>query len=258
MSKPHNKLKLQGFNNLTKTLSFNLYAICYTGNATQKRAYGAYIDEAYNATQLSRILSDLADIIDATVLHIARQDYEPQGASVTMMIAEEPMTVGQHALLPESVVAHLDKSHLTVHTYPESHPESGVSTLRMDVDVSTCGLVSPLKAINYLVNSFEPDILTLDYRVRGFTRDVQGRKHFIDHDISSIQDYLSLDITKRYQMVDMNLCQENIFHTRMMVEAFQLDDYLFGADQEELSTRERARIHKLLRREMVEIFNGVH
>jgi hypothetical protein len=34
----------------------------------------------------------------------------------------------------------------------------------------------------------------MDYRVRGFTRDVKGRKHYIDHKINSIQDYLAKNI----------------------------------------------------------------
>lgn len=51
-------------------------------------------------------------MIGAKVLNIARQDYDPQGASVTILIAEGSM-------LPagETQLAHLDKSHVTVHTY---------------------------------------------------------------------------------------------------------------------------------------------
>ena len=50
----------------------------------------------------------------------------------------------------------------------------------MDIDVATCGTISPLKALNYLIGSFDSDIITIDYRVRGFTRDMDGKKHFID------------------------------------------------------------------------------
>ena len=87
---------------------------------------------------------------------------------------------------PPSIVAHLDKSHLTAHTYPESHPDGGISTFRADLDISTCGKISPLKALNFLIDSFEEDIVILDYRVRGFTRDVHGKKFYKDHDINSI------------------------------------------------------------------------
>ncbi|MGS9202963.1 adenosylmethionine decarboxylase, partial [Salmonella enterica subsp. enterica serovar Infantis] len=77
---------------------------------------------------------------------------------------------------PETVVAHLDKSHIGVHTYPESHPEGGLGTLRADLEVSTCGVISPLKALNSLIHPRESDIVPLDSRVRGFTRDVHGMK----------------------------------------------------------------------------------
>jgi len=37
------KLKLHGFNNLTKSLSFNLYDVCYAGSESQRRRYIEYI-----------------------------------------------------------------------------------------------------------------------------------------------------------------------------------------------------------------------
>jgi S-adenosylmethionine decarboxylase len=255
------KLKLHGFNNLTKTLSFNIYDICYAKKPKHRREYIEYIDEAYNAERLTQILSDVADIIGANILNIAHQDYEPQGASVTMLISEEPININVSNTetpgpLPDSVVAHLDKSHLTVHTYPESHPDNGISTFRVDIDVSTCGRVSPLKALNYLIHSFDSDIVTLDYRVRGFTRDIRGKKHFIDHKINSIQNFLSRDSHNRYQMIDVNVYQENIFHTKMILKEFELDNYLFGSGEVDLTSKEKKTITKQLEREISEIFYG--
>jgi S-adenosylmethionine decarboxylase len=255
------KLKLAGFNNLTKTLSFNIYDICYAKTSRHRKEYIEYIDEVYNAERLTQILSDVADIIGANILNIAHQDYDPQGASVTMLISEEPVhmvlpNTETPGPLPDSVVAHLDKSHLTVHTYPESHPDNGISTFRVDIDVSTCGQVSPLKALNYLIHSFDSDIVTLDYRVRGFTRDVRGKKHFIDHKINSIQNYLSRDSHKIYQMIDVNVYQENIFHTKMILKEFELDDYLFGTGEVSLNEKEKKTITKQVQREMSEIFYG--
>lgn len=256
------KLKLHGFNNLTKTLSFNIYDICYADSPAHRRKYIEYIDEVYNAKRLTHILTDVAEIIGASILNIAHQDYEPQGASVTMLIAEEEVASGELSNtmapgpLPDTVVAHLDKSHITVHTYPESHPDKGISTFRVDIDVSTCGRVSPLKALNYLIHSFESDIVIMDYRVRGFTRDVRGKKHFIDHRINSIQNYLSRDTRERYEMIDVNVYQENIFHTKMMLKQFDIDDYLFGVGKEELTPAQQRKIHSQVKREMLEMFYG--
>jgi S-adenosylmethionine decarboxylase len=256
------KLKLHGFNNLTKSLSFNIYDICYAELPAHRRKYIEYIDEAYNAERLTQILTDVADIIGATILNIARQDYDPQGASVTMLISEEALTSGQLSNteapgpLPDAVVAHLDKSHITVHTYPESHPDKGISTFRADIDVSTCGRISPLKALNYLIHSFESDIVIMDYRVRGYTRDISGKKLFIDHKINSIQNYLSHDTVDRYQMIDVNVYQENIFHTKMILKDLKLDDYLLGVSKDELTPEQQRKIHRQVRREMLEMFYG--
>jgi S-adenosylmethionine decarboxylase len=255
------KRKLHGFNNLTKTLSFNIYDINYALTPSQRSAYIAYIDEEYNAERLTGILSEVANIIRATILNIAREDYEPQGASVTMLIAEESAVprvpdAEMPGPLPEAMVAHLDKSHLTVHTYPESHPRDGISTFRADIDVSTCGLISPLRALNYLIHSFHSDIVTLDYRVRGFTRDRRGKKYFIDHKINSIQNFLAPDTRNRYQMIDVNVYQENIFHTKMMIKDRELDEYLFGIDESDLTPKEFEAISASLHREMLEIFYG--
>jgi len=265
MSSAPNKLKLHGFNNLTKSISFNIYDICYAKTAKHRQEYIEYIDEAYNAQRLTQILRDVTKIIGATVLNIAYQDYEPQGASVTMLIAESGSDAAMAASeqyaqtpgpLPEAVVAHLDKSHITVHTYPESHPDKGISTFRADIDVSTCGIISPLKALNYLIHSFESDIVTIDYRVRGFTRDVFGNKLFMDHEINSIQNYLSEDTFRKYQMIDVNVYQENLFHTKMIIDNFVLDDYLFGAGEDDFNEKEKAAIKNHLRKEMLEIFYG--
>ncbi|HEY8890044.1 MAG TPA: adenosylmethionine decarboxylase [Clostridium sp.] len=261
-----NKIKLYGFNNLTKSLSFNIYDICYTKTKEDREKYIEYIDEQYNAERLTKILTNVTQMIGACVLNIAKQDYDPQGASVTLLISEEeiPLYVvdpscNRGILTPvrENIVGHLDKSHVTVHTYPESHPENDISTFRVDIDVATCGTISPLKALNYLIGSFDSDVITIDYRVRGFTRDMDGKKHFIDHDISSIQNYIAEKTINRYNLIDMNIYQSNIFHTKMKLNDFELDNYLFEIKQEDLNEDEKCSIIQKLEKEMEEIFYGM-
>ena len=256
--KPLPRLKLQGFNNLTKSLSFNIYDVCYAASEDERKRYIEYIDEEYNADRLTQILTDVAEIIGANILNIARQDYDPQGASVTILISEQPVVDKADAtgVISDAVVAHLDKSHITVHTYPETHPDNGIATFRADIDVSTCGVISPLKALNYLIESLESDIVVMDYRVRGFTRDVKGKKHYIDHKINSIQDYLAKNVKARYEMLDVNVYQENIFHTKMHLKEFDLDNYLFEEKSRNLSFKERMKIEARLKREIEELYQG--
>lgn len=259
------KLTLYGFNNLTKTLSFNIFDVCYAKSEREKQDYIRYIDEQYNSERLTNILCDVTEMIGAAVLNISRQDYEPQGASVNVLIAEgsvAPESIdpscnqGDGFLQRRDIHAHLDKSHVTVHTFPESHPDNEVTTFRVDIDVSTCGEISPLNTLDYLIRSFDSDIITIDYRVRGFTRDVSGKKCFMDQEMASIQDFISEEILLRYDAQDINVYQSNIFHTRMLIKELELQNYLFKTDAYELDPRVRLDITNRLRREMIEIFSG--
>lgn len=253
------KIKLYAFNNLTKTLSFNIYDVCYAKSEREQKDYIAYIDEQYNSERLTKILCDVTDIIGANVLSISKQDYDPQGASVNLMISDESMIPSQPPvshITADEVMLHLDKSHVTVHTYPEYHPDNAISTFRLDICVSTCGKISPLKALDYLIGSFDSDIITADYRVRGFTRDLDGKKLFIDHDITSIQDFIDRKTLEKYDAIDVNVYQSNIFHTRMLIKDIDLQNYLFKTDVYELEPKVRLDISNSLRREMIEIFSG--
>lgn len=261
------KLTLYGFNNLTKTLSFNIYDVCYAKTAREQKDYIAYIDEQYNSDRLTKILCDVTEMIGASVLNISKQDYDPQGASVTLLITEEILpqeiidescNLGAFYKTRDTVVGHLDKSHVTVHTYPEYHPESAIATFRVDIDVSTCGEVSPLRTLDYLISSFDSDIITIDYRVRGFTRELDGKKLFIDHEINSIQNYIDPKTLTKYDAMDVNVYQSNIFHTKMLIKELVLQNYLFNTDTYELPPKQRLAITDSLHKEMIEIFSGMN
>ena len=247
------KIRLYGFNNLTKALSFNIYDVCYARTVREQRDYVAYIDEQYNSDRLTEILVNVTDMIGANVLNIAHQDYDPQGASVALLIAEGSMVPSPKS---DTVLGHLDKSHVTVHTYPEYHPENAIATFRVDIDVETCGEISPLQTLDYLIGSFDSDIITMDYRVRGFTRDVDGKKVFNDYPMTSIQDFINDETLKRYDAVDINIFQANIYHTKMLIKDIDLQNYLFNTDVYELLPQKRLEITQNLRREMIEIFSG--
>ena len=264
------RLALYGFNNLTKTLSFNIYDVCYAKSEREQKDYIAYIDEQYNSERLTKILCDVTEKIGATVLNISKQDYDPQGASVNVLFAEgyiDPDHVDESCnkgagyfnrsgIQPNTVHAHLDKSHITVHTFPEYHPDKAISTFRVDIDVATCGEITPLSTLDYLIDSFDSDIITMDYRVRGFTRDIEGKKLFMDHHMTSIQDFIDPKTLERYDAYDINVYQSNLFHTRMLLKEVDLQNYLFNTDIYELPPKTRLKIHSDLRREMIEIFSG--
>jgi S-adenosylmethionine decarboxylase len=85
---------------------------------------------------------------------------------------------------------------------------------------------------------------------------VDGVKHYIDHAINSIQNYMTEDTKEAYQMMDVNVYQENLFHTKMMLKETDLNTYLFGVSTADLSEDEEEEIRSKLTREMQEIFYG--
>ena len=92
--------------------------------------------------------------------------------------------------------------------------------------------------------------------MRGFTRNLSGEKIFIDHDITSIQNYIDKSTLDKYDALDINVYQANMFHTKMLIKEIELQNYLFNTDVRELSPRSRLDISNALRREMIEIFSG--
>ncbi|MBI4964323.1 MAG: S-adenosylmethionine decarboxylase proenzyme [Desulfomonile tiedjei] len=93
-----------------------------------------------NLDYLETILSQAAEAAGATVLKTAFQDFNPQGVSGVVVIAE---------------------SHLTIHTWPEY----GYAA----VDVFTCGTkVDPWKAAGFLKQELE----AADMQVRDFQRGI--------------------------------------------------------------------------------------
>ncbi len=241
-----NKIPLYGFNNLTKSLSFSLYRVHYLASRQSTDSYHAYINATYSSVKLTELLTDICHAIGGNVLNIASQDYTPQGASVTLMMSEEAK--------PESLVAHLDKSHLCIHTYPEENPQNGIAIFRADIELSTCGVISPLKVLDYVIEAFSADVIDIDYRIRGMTRDQQGNKCFSDHEITKVSSYLDKKTLQDYDLEDNGLPNINLYHCKLAKHSIDLNHHLFEATEPDLSSFEKAKILEQLRLQFDELF----
>jgi len=245
------RIALQGFNNLTKVVSFNLYDFYVARTEDERQRYVQDIDEQFSASRITDILREIARIIDAEVLSVSAQDYEPQGASSLVLMSDLGHTQnGGHT----SVGAHLTKSHLCAHTYPDWTDPKGICSFRVDIDIATCGTIVPLRALDYMFHSFENDVVIIDYVVRGFTRDAQGRRVYMDHTVKSIQDFIDPAILRDYHCEDMVLQSENIWQTKMMRTRLNPADF-FPPHLRPEAPENQAALEDV-RREMVGIFYG--
>lgn len=102
-------------------------------------AWGVDYEVLDNAGLLEAHLVEAAEACGATVLSIQSRQFEPQGATVLVMLSE---------------------SHLSIHTYPER----GFAA----IDCYTCGeMVDPQLAIDYLVSVLNPEKTYAKKLVRG-------------------------------------------------------------------------------------------
>lgn len=242
------KITLHGFNNLTKSLSFSLYKLHYLHSDQAKRKYNHYINEHFCANNLTILLTEVCHKIGGNLLNVAQQDYQPQGASATLMISEEAQ--------PESVVAHLDKSHLCIHTYPEENPQNGIAIFRADIELSTCGVISPLKVLNYIIEEFDADIVDIDYRIRGMTRNQQGKKLYIDEGVDNISDHLSLKLIQNFVIENYNLPKQNLFHSRLCRKESNIQNYLFSSKELTLEESNKVKIMAKIQSELQQLFSN--
>ena len=88
---------------------------------------------------LEERMIEAAESCGATVLSVQAQQFEPQGATVLVLLAE---------------------SHISIHTYPEK----GFAA----IDCYTCGdTVDPVTAIQYMVSVLKPDRIHAKKLIRG-------------------------------------------------------------------------------------------
>lgn len=102
-------------------------------------AWGVDFDLLNSAEYLQAQLVEAAEACGATVMSVQSKQFEPQGATVLVLLSE---------------------SHLSIHTYPER----GFAA----IDCYTCGeTVDPQMAIDYLVSVLKPEKTYAKKLVRG-------------------------------------------------------------------------------------------
>ena len=238
-------MQLAGFNNLKKALSFSFYDFVIAVNDAEKESYVRYINTNYSAERISELLKKIVHIIEAEILSLSLQDYEPYGASSMILLGD---------VKASGVDMHLDKSHITAHTYPDFDNEDGILSFRVDIELSTCGEITPLSSLNTIFDFFDTDIVTIDYNVRGFTRNYEGEHIYMDHTLNSIQEYINTDILKSFKTKDLILQNDNIWQLKLLRTDIKTNEYF--SPNTTLGEEEKTTYMKLLNAEMLSIFNG--
>ncbi|WP_047152831.1 adenosylmethionine decarboxylase [Aneurinibacillus tyrosinisolvens] len=116
--------------------------------------WGVDFKKLNSAEFLQRHMVEAAEACGATVLSVQSQQFEPQGATVLVLLSE---------------------SHISIHTYPER----GFAAL----DCYTCGeTVDPELAIEYMVNILQPEKVYARKLIRGV-----GEMEVVESDITKVK-----------------------------------------------------------------------
>ena len=87
----------------------------------------------------------------------------------------------------------------------------------------------------------------MDYRVRGFTRDIKGKSTTSTTRSIRSRDYLAKNVKSRYEMLDVNVYQKTCSTPRCTSKEFDLDNYLFEEKAKNLSFKDRMKVEARLR-----------
>ncbi|WP_202080659.1 adenosylmethionine decarboxylase [Caldalkalibacillus salinus] len=116
-----------------------------------------------DAEALQHHMIEAAEVCGATVLSVQAKQFEPQGATVLVLLSE---------------------SHISIHTYPEK----GFAAL----DCYTCGeTVDPEAAINYMVQALSPSQVYARKLIRG-----TGDLEVVDSDLTKNNGYKEGNLVK--------------------------------------------------------------
>lgn len=232
------KIKLKGFNNLQKILSINLFDYTIATSEFEKEEYVKYINQRYSAENIEKITKEIVYSINAKILDVSNQNFEPYGASSL-------------TLLSENHTMHLDKSHISVHTYPEFENKDGILSYRVDIDISTCGDIIPLKALNILFDYFETDIVVIDFLQRGYITTIDNKKIYNDYNLKKISQYIKTNIKENYKIKDYKNKKKKFWQTKMLIKTPKIKDFFHP---EKIIIKQDKKIFKKLKKEIKKIF----
>lgn len=209
------------------------------------KPFSDFINSRYTLKFYESVIQDVVSDIEATILSTSCKEFLPYGLSVGCLLSDpkEPLI--------KTYVAHLDKSHIAIHTYPDINRMNGLCSYRTDIEISTCGSITPIHSMKSLIHKLDPDVMIMDYMIRGFTRNEKGDKLFCNEENFDENTILSHIPLQQYTH-DVKKNQKGTYHLRFMKKEIQKENRRIG-----LVPVDEEQIVRWLFLEMNEIFSKV-
>ncbi len=263
MTFKENQSSTSSSTSLTKTLNINLIYVSktnpfcsaeqgkpLTSPAKSNQANSAIKLNKYGEGFFDKYLSDICENLKVLVIKKSFYDFSGQGTSGLFLIADDRDKDGDkerdknsnernsnegRPAQENNHLYHLDKSHLGVHTYLDEYEENFF--FRIDFEISSCGLVSPLKIIPKVIGMSNainlrgalPEVILLDYRERGlvFAKSISD---FVGsgRDGSSggvcgevVKNQISAELLKQYRISEEEHSLKKIYYLELRKKNFE-------------------------------------
>ncbi len=222
--------------NLNKKLNICIYNVYYINNIDKYNIH--YINNKYNKCEFKKILIKIYKIINYNNLNIKKKNKIFKKYFIIWTINKKKSIKNNYIFINKNI---------------EKYKNNNLYNIKIDIEISIFNSTSPLKIIDYIILKFNPDLLFIDYKIKGFNIDINNEKIFIDKKITSIQKYIKKEIKKKYDLFDINIYQENIFFTKMIIKYININKYIFN---NKINENKKNKIISLIWKEIKKIYYG--
>lgn len=147
------------FNNIQKLLSLNIYFRKECTLNTKQEEIKKLLKLLSNELILPMIEKSIS-IIGAIPLSVNTHTFSPCGNSALILLKNDMIDYD----------IHLDKSHISIHTYPDLEYSDTEIAMRIDIDLSTCGSINPMIIVPFWISELKPNMIDIDFLIRGYNR----------------------------------------------------------------------------------------
>ncbi len=246
-----NKLKnkiIKNFSNINENINISIYNIYYINSKNTYKYYINYINNIYNNKNLIKLIKKISKKTNSKILHTYKLNYK-----LKLNKKKKTINITKNILLSYLY----NNNNICIYTYIENYSKNKIYTIRTDINIYSCGLISPLNYINNIILFFKSDLININYIINGFTKDINGKKYFINNKISSVKNFIKKKIIKNYDFLEINIYQENLFNIKMIIKNINIKNYIFKnliKKKYILSKKKKNKIIKSIFKEMYEIY----
>ncbi len=243
--KKNKKYKL---NNINKNINLSIYNIYYINSENTYKYYIKYINNIYNNKNIINLIKNISKKTNSKILNIYKINYKLKFNKKNKIINRT-----KNILLTFLY----NNNNICIYTYIENYSKNNkIYTIRTDINIYSCGLISPLFYINIILLFFKCDLININYNINGFTKYKNGKKYFINKKFNSIKKYINKNIINKYDLLELNIYQGNIFNIKMIIKKINIKKYIFKNLFKKyiLNKNKKNKITKLLFKEIYEIY----